>query len=181
MDKKNEVIRGLSLFIGDIRNCQNREQEEKVVQKELAKIRKKFLKGNLSPYDRRKYVWKLIYSHILGYDADFGHDVAVSLINCFNLKEKVTGYIAIGIMLNERSDPNIFVNCIETMKQDLTCGNEVREALAMSTLGNMGTPSLARELAPAIIHKSLQQTKACPLYVRKKACMCLLSFLKRQK
>lgn len=95
------VIRGLSLFIGDIRSCASKAQEEKLVQKEMAKIRQKFLKGGLSPYDRKKYIWKLIYAHILGYDVDFGHDVAVSLINCAKFSDKVTGYIAIGIMLNE--------------------------------------------------------------------------------
>jgi hypothetical protein len=42
-------------------------------------------------------------------------------------------------MLDEKSDPNLFINCIETMKQDLVCGNEVREALALSTLGNIGS------------------------------------------
>jgi len=47
----------------------------------MAKIRQKFLKGGLTVYDRKKYVWKLIYTHILGYDVNFGHDVAVSLIN----------------------------------------------------------------------------------------------------
>ena len=31
MEKKNDAIRGLSLFIGDIRNCSNKEQEDKVV------------------------------------------------------------------------------------------------------------------------------------------------------
>ena len=69
MDKTNQnnLIRGLSLFIGDVRNCQSKEQEKSVVLKEMAKIRQKFLKGNLSPYDRKKYVWKLIYAHILGY------------------------------------------------------------------------------------------------------------------
>ena len=79
---QNNVIRGLSLFIGDVRSCSSKAQEEKVVQKEMAKVRQKFLKGGLSPYDRKKYIWKLIYAHILGYDVDFGHDVAVSLINC---------------------------------------------------------------------------------------------------
>lgn len=143
MEKKNDAIRGLSLFIGDIRNCQNKEQEDKVVQTEMAKIRSKFLRGNLQTYDRRKYIWKLIYAHILGYDVDFGHEVAVSLINCARLQDKVTGYIAIGIILDEKSDANIFVNCLETIKQDLTCGNEVREALALGTLGNMAPASLA--------------------------------------
>jgi AP-2 complex subunit alpha len=33
------VIRGLSLFIGDIRSCASKAQEEKLVQKEMAKIR----------------------------------------------------------------------------------------------------------------------------------------------
>lgn len=35
-------IRGLQVFIGDIRACQNKEQETKRVDKELAKIRGKF-------------------------------------------------------------------------------------------------------------------------------------------
>ena len=181
MEKKNDAIRGLSLFIGDIRNCQNKEQEDKVVQTEMAKIRSKFLRGNLQTYDRRKYIWKLIYAHILGYDVDFGHEVAVSLINCARLQDKVTGYIAIGIILDEKSDANIFVNCLETIKQDLTCGNEVREALALGTLGNMAPASLAEQLAPAVIHKCLQENRSTPLYVRKKACLCLAALLRRQK
>ena len=139
------------------------------------------MKGNLGTYDRRKYIWKLIYAYILGFDVDFGHDIAVSLINCPRLQDKVTGYIAIGIMLDEKSDSNIFVNCIDTIKQDLVCGNDVREALALGTLGNMAPPSIATELAPAVIHKSLQENRSTPVYVRKKACMCLLSLMRRQK
>lgn len=110
------VIRGLSLFIGDIRSCSSKAQEEKVVQKEMAKIRQKFLKGGMSPAERKKYIWKLIYAHILGYDVDFGHDVAVSLINCQKFSDKVTGYIAIGIMLNEQSDSALFTNCMDSIK-----------------------------------------------------------------
>lgn len=35
-------MRGLSLYIGDIRNCQTKDQEEKIVLNEMAKIRGKF-------------------------------------------------------------------------------------------------------------------------------------------
>lgn len=66
------VMRGLSMFIGDIRNCQNKSSEEKLVTSELAKIRKKFTNRGLSGYDRKKYVWKLIYIYMLGYEVDFG-------------------------------------------------------------------------------------------------------------
>lgn len=46
------VMRGLTVFIGDIRNCANKEQEEKCVEKELAKIRKKFTNKGMSGYDK---------------------------------------------------------------------------------------------------------------------------------
>lgn len=97
----------------------------------------------MSPYDRKKYVWKLIYAHILGYNIDFGHSEAVSLINQTRFSEKTTGYIAIGIMLNEKTDFSLFYNCTDTIKADLVSGNEVFEALAISTLGNIGSPQLA--------------------------------------
>lgn len=98
------AMRGLSLYIGDIRNCQTKEQEEKIVYKEMAKIRGKFQNKAISGYDKKKYVWKLIYSHILGYDVDFGHEESLNLINSGKFSEKCTGYIATGIMLNEKSD-----------------------------------------------------------------------------
>ena len=70
----------------------------------MAKIRGKFQNKGLSGYDKKKYVWKLIYMHILGYDVDFGHDESLNLINSGKFSEKCTGYIATGIMLNEKSD-----------------------------------------------------------------------------
>lgn len=130
-------------------------------------------------YDRKKYVWKLIYSHILGYDVDFGHDVAISLINQPKFFDKSTGYISIGIMLNEKSDFGLFVNCIDTIKIDLDCGNETFESLALATLGNIGSPNLAKELAPVILNKALTENVRTTPYIRKKACACLLSFLRR--
>jgi len=52
----------------------------------MAKIRQKFQNKGLSGYDKKKYVWKLIYAHILGYyslgyEVEFGHEEALNLIN----------------------------------------------------------------------------------------------------
>jgi AP-2 complex subunit alpha len=79
---KAGTIRGLQVFISDIRACQNREAEARRVDKELAKIRAKFgdEKKALSAYDRKKYVWKLLYIYMLGYDVEFGHKQACDLI-----------------------------------------------------------------------------------------------------
>jgi AP-2 complex subunit alpha len=47
----------------------------------MAKIRSKFQNKGLSGYDKKKYVWKLIYAHILGYEVESGHEEALNLIN----------------------------------------------------------------------------------------------------
>ena len=31
-----------------------------------------FTSGKMNQYDRKKYVWKLVYVNMLGYDVDFG-------------------------------------------------------------------------------------------------------------
>jgi len=53
-------LRGLHNFISEIRACQNKESEIRRCANELAKIRKKFSK-NLSGYDSKKYLWKLMF------------------------------------------------------------------------------------------------------------------------
>ena len=50
-------MRGLNVFIQDIRNAPSKEHEQKRVDKELANIRKKFKKvKDMTPYDRKKCV-----------------------------------------------------------------------------------------------------------------------------
>jgi len=174
------VMRGLSLFIGDVRNCQNREQEEKLVYKEMAKIRQKFQNKGISGYDKKKYVWKLIYAHIMGYDVDFGHEEALNLINAMKYTEKCTGYIATGIMLNEKSDPRIFERVFASIKNDVNCGNEVAESLALTTVGNIGSVEFANELSDIVMQKAFGEVPSS-VNVKKRACLTLLSFLKRNR
>jgi AP-2 complex subunit alpha len=84
-----------------------RELEEKRINKEMANIRSKFkgtdscwlgtipkywtlffLEGNLNGYQKKKYVCKLLYMYILGWDIDFGHMEAVNLISSPKYSEK---------------------------------------------------------------------------------------------
>ncbi|CAN1252628.1 AP-2 complex subunit alpha-2 [Linum perenne] len=87
-------MRGLSVFISDVRNCQNKEQERIRVDKELGNVRTRFKhEKGLSPYEKKKYVWKMLYIHMLGYDVDFGHMESVSLISAPKYPEKQVGNI----------------------------------------------------------------------------------------
>ena len=53
--------------------------------------------------------------------------------------------------------------------------------MALGTLGNIGMPALAEELCPAVIQKAFTDDKTTPVYVKKKATLCLLSFMRRRK
>jgi hypothetical protein len=52
-------------------------------------------------YDRKKYTWKLLYSHMMGFEVDFGHKEAADLIMSTRYDEKQVGYQALTILLNE--------------------------------------------------------------------------------
>lgn len=90
---KGDGMRGLSVFISDIRNCKSREAEIKRINKELANIRSKF-KGDktLDGYQKKKYVCKLLFIFLLGHDIDFGQKEAVNLLisNKYTEKQIVT-------------------------------------------------------------------------------------------
>lgn len=92
------VIKGLQIFINDIRECHTKEAESKRVEQELDKIRKNFTSNKaLSGYDKKKNVWKLLYIHILGYKVDFGFNYVADLITSIKVSEKMTGYISMSI------------------------------------------------------------------------------------
>jgi AP-2 complex subunit alpha len=81
-----------------------KEAEQKRVDKELAKIRLKFkTSGNLKGYDRKKYISKLLYIYMLGYDIDFGHIEAVNLLSADKYSEKHTVYYIYFLNINNNS------------------------------------------------------------------------------
>ena len=61
-------IRGLNIFVSDLRNCLSKDTEDARVASEMAKIKGKFANSkSLTGYDSKKYIWKLIYAWMLGY------------------------------------------------------------------------------------------------------------------
>lgn len=81
-------MNGLVNFIAEMRTCRVRELEEKRVNKELANIRAKFKDTSLNGYNKKKYVAKLLYMYILGYDIDIGSNEALMLMGSQKYSEK---------------------------------------------------------------------------------------------
>ncbi|BDA41202.1 AP-2 complex subunit alpha-1 [Coccomyxa sp. Obi] len=169
-------MRGLQVFIADIRNCQSKEQEKARVDKELGKIRKKFASGNaITEYDRKKYVWKLLYIFMLGYEVEFGHKQAADLIPATKYAEKQVGYMACAILLNEKDE---FLRLIiNSVRNDLISRNEAFQCLALSFAGNVGGQEMAALLTTDVM--SLLTNGAARPIVRKKAATCLLRLIRK--
>lgn len=170
------VIKGLQILIGDIRACHTREDEAKRVESELDKIRGKFSNNKvLTGYDKKKYVWKLIYIYILGYEVDFGHNYAADLITSTKFSEKITGYIAMSILFKEdSSEISIMINSI---KNDLLNNNPYCQSMALSLAANLNNKELLKSIEKETLKYLTNYTEKQPNCI-KKALIVLMKITK---
>lgn len=93
-------MRGLTQFITDLRNSQGAEEERKRVNLEINNIQAKF--GVYMNYQKKKYMCKLMYIHLMGYadEVAFAVRLAAELVGAADYAEKSLGYIAVSVLLN---------------------------------------------------------------------------------
>ncbi|XP_077773535.1 AP-2 complex subunit alpha-1 isoform X7 [Podarcis muralis] len=146
---KGDGMRGLAVFISDIRNCKSKEAEIKRINKELANIRSKF-KGDkaLDGYSKKKYVCKLLFIFLLGHDIDFGHMEAVNLLSSNKYTEKQIGYLFISVLVNCNSELIRLIN--NAIKNDLASRNPTFMCLALHCIANVGSREMAEAFASEI-------------------------------
>ncbi|GER39721.1 AP-2 complex subunit alpha [Striga asiatica] len=117
----------------------------------------------------------MLYIYMLGYDVDFGHMEAVSLISAPKYPEKQVGYIVTSSLLNENHD---FLRlAINTVRNDIIGRNETFQCLALTLVGNIGGREFAESLAPDV--QKLLISSSCRPLVRKKAALCLLRLYRK--
>ncbi|EMC92589.1 hypothetical protein BAUCODRAFT_76752 [Baudoinia panamericana UAMH 10762] len=168
-------MRGLVSFIADLRNARARELEEKRINKELANIRQQFKKGNLTGYDKKKYVCKLLYIYILGWNVDFGHLEAVNLISANKYSEKQIGYLAVTLFLHEQHELLHLV--VNSLRKDLGDHNELNNCLALHAIANVGSKEMGEALCMDV-HRLLISPTSKP-FVKKKAALTLLRLYRK--
>lgn len=172
---KESTMRGLVSFIADLRNARARELEEKRINKELANIRQKFKSGSLSGYDKKKYVCKLLYIYILGWNVDFGHLEAVNLISATKYSEKQIGYLAVTLFLHEEHELLHLV--VNSIRKDLADHNELNNCLALHAIANVGSKGMGEALC-SDVHRLLISPTSKP-FVKKKAALTLLRLYRK--
>ncbi|KAK4108682.1 AP-2 complex subunit alpha-like protein [Canariomyces notabilis] len=171
----NANMRGLVQFIADLRNARARELEEKRINKELANIRQKFKDGNLSGYHKKKYVCKLLYIYILGWNVDFGHLEAVNLISATKYSEKQIGYLAMTLFLHEKHELLHLV--VNSIRKDLLDHNELFNCLALHAIANVGGREMGEALSGEVHRLLISPTSKA--FVKKKAALTLLRLYRK--
>jgi len=177
--------RGLHNFISEIRNSKSKEEETQRVDKELANIRQKFsTTANLSSYDKKKYIWKLCYIYMLGYEVEFGHVEFISLLSSTKYQEKSVGYMAFSMMF--RPGDELMSLGVNSMRNDLVGPYLHGQTLALAAVSNMGGTDLAQALAGDVERLVSTDTPAYMMQgdvetalhnkslLTKKAALCLL-------
>lgn len=168
-------MRGLKIFIGDIRACKTPEKEQQRVDKEMAHIREKFAAKNLDAYGKKKYMWKLLYIYMLGYEVDIGHVEAMQLLASHTYTEKMAGYMACSILFNENSP--LLRMIIQAIKNDLNGRDENYQCLALAVIANVGGQEFAESLT-GDVQKLLIASQSSPV-VRKKSALALLRLYRK--
>ncbi|KAI9820235.1 MAG: hypothetical protein M1827_005857 [Pycnora praestabilis] len=168
-------MRGLVQFIADLRNARARELEEKRINKELANIRQKFKDGNLNGYHKKKYVCKLLYIYILGWNVDFGHLEAVNLVSATKYSEKQIGYLAVTLFLHEQHELLHLV--VNSIRKDLLDHNELNNCLALHAIANVGGREMGEALSGDVHRLLISPTSKA--FVKKKAALTLLRLYRK--
>lgn len=172
---RGDGMRGLAVFISDIRNCKSKEAEVKRINKELANIRSKF-KGDktLDGYQKKKYVCKLLFIFLLGHDIDFGQIEAVNLLSSNKYTEKQIGYLFISVLISGNSE--LIRLIVQSIKNDLASRNPVHVSLALQCIANIGSKDMA-EAFGGEIPKLLVSGDTLDV-VKQSAALCLLKLFK---
>ncbi len=131
----------------------------------------------MSSYQRKKYVWKLVYIYVLGYDVDFGHAEIVSLVSSNKFSEKQVGYVALSLLL--RAGDAMLTMVTSSVRRDLTITGpsnspdiDAAHSLALCCIANVSGLELIQTLHMEV-QKLLTSTDTSPC-IKKKAALCLL-------
>ncbi|GAW81852.1 AP-2 complex subunit alpha [Plasmodium gonderi] len=170
-------IKGLYCFIDEIRNCKCLEDEEKTVLEEIIKIKKKFNEKNITNYKRKKYIWKLIYCHILGYGISLSYLDIIKLISSSNFSDKYCGYTALSLLVNENNEMLHMI--ISSIKMDLKSNDEKVNFLALHFVSQKINDLLIENMYDDILHIVTSNYIYKP-NIRKKAFLCLANIYKKR-
>ncbi|KAG0661483.1 hypothetical protein C6P45_001305 [Maudiozyma exigua] len=196
-------IKGLQLFIADLRASQQSEEQMKRIHSEIVKIKQHFNASNSKKkstngrllkndkydgYQRKKYVAKLTYIYITSNttmlnDILFGLDEVIELIKSNTFSEKFMGYMTIELLYRHKTVVDKINDAVVTqLIKDISSSNDDFTALGLNFVGVTG--SLTKELAlnSDLVSEVFQilRSPTSALHLKKKSTLAFLTLLKSE-
>lgn len=162
--KLRELIRA-------VRACKTAAEERAVITKECALCRSAF--ASKDSKNRHRNVAKLLYIHMLGYPTHFAQMEALKLIASSRFPEKRIGYLGLMLLLDERQSVLMLVT--NSLKQDFLNKSPFVVGLALSSIGNIASADIARDLADEV-EKFFHNSSP---YLRKKAALTAIRCIRK--
>lgn len=194
VSNNNSAIKGLQLFIADLRSSQQAQEQEKRIHSEIVKIKQHFdtakkKQGNhdrLGGYQRKKYVAKLAYIYITSNTTKlneilFGLDQTVELLKSNSFSEKFIGYMTLELLYEHKEVVKRINDKVNyQLVKDLSSPDDNFVALALNFVGVVGkvTNRLAYndDITTGVF--KILRSPTSSLYVKKKSALSFLALLK---
>lgn len=183
-------IKGLQLFIADLRSTQQSEEQEKRIQAEIVKIKQHFNSKDhhdkLGGYQRKKYIAKLAYVYITSNttklnDILFGLDQTVELLKSNVFSEKLMGYMTLELLYEHRNVIEKINDKVEyQLNKDLVGNNDNFTSLALNFIGVVGLLSSQMGFNEELVSNVFQilRSPTSSQNLKKKSALAFLTLLK---
>jgi len=158
-------------LIKAVRQCKTAAEEREIIAKECANIRTSFKQEEVQ--HRHRNIAKLLFIHMLGHNTQFGQMECMKLIVSPSFGDKRMGYLGLMLLLDERQDVLMLVT--NSLQTDLNHPNQYVVGLALCSLANISSPSIARDLSSDVI-KLLGSPNP---YIKKKAALCAIRVVRK--
>ncbi|KAJ4457785.1 Adaptor protein complex 4 (AP-4); epsilon subunit; B [Paratrimastix pyriformis] len=150
--------------IGEIRSKQ---EEDRIMSAEVAQLKILCAQRDSSTKMNRELLIRMIYCEMLGYDASFGHILAVNMTQQNTIPDKRVGYLACTVLLHENHELMIMIT--NSFRRDLRDKNYLVVAAALNTVSRL----INNETIPVIMPLVVELLKHPTDLIRKKAIMVL--------
>ncbi|CCK71501.1 Apl3p KNAG_0H00860 [Huiozyma naganishii CBS 8797] len=192
------VIKGLQIFIADLRASPHSADHEKRIKSEIVKIKQQFEASNsthggdklhqdrLGGYQRKKYVAKLAYIYLTSNttklaDILFGLDQTLILLKSNVYSEKFIGYMLLELLMEHKSvAAEIGERLVPYVTKDVSSSNDNFTALALNFLGVVGGMCTKFAFNEDLVDEVFQivRSPTSSQYLKKKSVLAFLVLLK---
>ncbi|XP_078097478.1 AP-4 complex subunit epsilon-1 [Mustelus asterias] len=160
----------LGALIRGVTELASKQDEEKLIKKELAALKEQVSAPTTSLKQMRECLVRLIYCEMLGYEASFGYIHAIKLAQQGSLMEKRVGYLAVSLFLSESHE--LLLLLVNTVLKDLQSTNLLEVCMALTIASQLFPPDMIPAVLP-LVEEKLQHSKEI---IRRKAVLALYKF-----